>query len=110
MTIEQVKAVAEGRVWTGECALELGLVDEIGGLDRAIAVAAERAEIENFTVVKFPEQEDFMTLLLRSMSGDLESRALRARLGSHYETFRRISDIQYMNGIFALMPFGLNVY
>ena len=110
MELEQVKALADGRVWTGECALALGLVDEIGGIDRAIAIAAERAEIENFTVVRFPEQEDFMTLLLRSMSGDLESRVLRARLGSHYETFRRISDIRYMNGVFALMPFGLNVY
>ena len=110
MELEQVKALADGRVWTGECALALGLVDEIGGIDRAIVIAAERAEIENFTVVRFPEQEDFMTLLLRSMSGDLESRVLRARLGSHYETFRRISDIRYMNGVFALMPFGLNVY
>jgi len=109
MTLEQVKAVAEGRVWTGECALRLGLVDELGGLDRAIAIAAEKAELENFSIVKFPEQEDFMTLLLRQMSGDLESRFLRARLGRHYDTFRHISNVQNMNGIFALMPFTVDI-
>ena len=109
MTLEQVKAVAEGRVWTGEDALRLGLVDELGGLDRAIAIAAERAELENFTIVRFPEQEDFMTLLMRSVSGDLESRMLRARLGRHYETFRHITQAQNMNGVFALMPFSVEI-
>jgi protease-4 len=110
MTVEQIKAVAEGRVWTGESALELGLVDELGGLDRAIALAAEKAELESFAIVEYPEKEDFMAILLRGLSGDdLESRFLRSKLGSQYETFKYISNFENMNGIFALMPFGVEI-
>jgi len=110
MTAEQVKAVSEGRVWTGESALEFGLIDELGGLDRAIALAAEAAELENFAIVKHPEKEDFMTTLLRGMSGDLETRFLRSRLGTrNYEMLRYIGNLENMNGVFALMPFGIEV-
>jgi protease-4 len=110
MTIEQVKSVAEGRVWTGESALELELIDELGGLDRAIALAAEAAELENFGIVKYPEKEDFMTILLRGMSGDLETRFLRSRLGTrNYEMLKHIGNLENMNGVFALMPFGVEV-
>jgi len=110
MTVEEVKAVSEGRVWTGECALALGLVDELGGLDRAIALAAEAAELENFAIVNFPEKEDFITILMRGLSGDLESRFMRARLGNrNYEMLRHIGNLENMNGVFALMPFGVEV-
>lgn len=51
MTVEEVDSVAQGRVWIGEDALELGLVDELGELDDAVAIAAEFAELENYDTV-----------------------------------------------------------
>ena len=51
MTVEEVDTVAQGRVWIGEDALELGLVDELGELDDAVATAAEFAELENYDTV-----------------------------------------------------------
>jgi protease-4 len=51
MTVEEVDTVAQGRVWIGEDALELGLVDELGELDDAVATAAELAELENYDTV-----------------------------------------------------------
>ena len=66
MSVDEIKQIAEGRVWTGEMAKDLKLVDELGGIDRAIEVAAERAEIEDYTVMSYPKQEDFFTSLMSS--------------------------------------------
>ena len=109
MTAEQIKKIAEGRVWTGENALEIGLVDELGGLSRAIELAAEAAEIDSYAIAEYPEKEDFMTTFMREMSGNIELRFLKSKLGGQYDTFKYISNLENMNGIFALMPFGVEV-
>ena len=51
MTKEAIEKIAEGRVWTGETAKELGLVDELGGIDKALDIAVAKAGIEGYTVV-----------------------------------------------------------
>ena len=61
-----VDSIARGRVWTGREALKLGLVDALGGLDDAVAVAAERAKIENYHVVDYPSNKDILTELKES--------------------------------------------
>ena len=109
MTADQIKKIAEGRVWTGENALEIGLVDELGGLSRAIELAAETAEIDSYAIAEYPEKEDFMTTLMKEMSGSAESRFLKSKLGSQYDTFKYINNLGNMNGIFTLMPFNVEV-
>ena len=109
MTTDQIKTIAEGRVWTGENALEIGLVDELGSLSRAIELASESAGLDSYAVVEYPEKEDFMSTFLRGISGDMESRFLKSKLGEHYNTFKNISNLENMNGIFALMPFNIEV-
>jgi protease IV len=66
MTKEAVDEIGQGRVWSGENALEIGLVDELGGLDRAVKLAAELAELENYRTVDLPALTDpFQELLER---------------------------------------------
>ncbi|MBN2799543.1 MAG: signal peptide peptidase SppA [Deltaproteobacteria bacterium] len=68
MSRDAVHEVAQGRVWTGEQAVRLGLVDELGGLDKAIAKAAELAEIDGYDLVKLPRQRDFVEMLMEDLT------------------------------------------
>ena len=70
MTKEEVHAIAQGRVWTGSQALENGLVDEIGDLDRALELASEIAEIESYNIVEYPfiEENPYQKLMQSLLS------------------------------------------
>lgn len=109
-TIDEIKAIAEGRVWTGEDALGLGLVDELGGMKEAIAKAAEKADISAYRIVEYPEMEDFRTKLLKNLSASIETKVVKAQLGEFYPTYQKINAAQKMNGIYAIMPFDISVY
>ena len=65
LPVEDLKKIAEGRVWTGNMAKELHLVDELGGINRAIDIAAEYAQIDNYTIKACPEKQDFLTSMLQ---------------------------------------------
>lgn len=106
MSVDAIKAVAEGRVWLGGDALELQLVDVMGGLDDAIGMAAEMAGLtDNYAVAEYPKQKDLYTMLLEQMSGEMEVRALKSVLGDDarwYEWYRRLAGA---TGVQALMPY-----
>jgi len=106
-TTDEIKAIAEGRVWTGEDALKLGLVDKIGGLDEAIILAAERANLKEYMVKDFPEKEDFTTRLLKSFGEDVETKFIKAKLGENYRLFKYIKDVEKLNGIQARLPYEI---
>jgi protease-4 len=75
-TPEKIDALAQGRVWTGRQAKQNGLVDELGGLDRAVAVAKERAKIaadSDVELVVYPPRKSFYELLSEQMSGSSDS-------------------------------------
>ena len=105
--VEEIKAIAEGRVWTGEDALRLGLVDKIGGLDEAIALAVKKADLKAYNVKAFPAKEDFATKLMKSFGEDMETRFMKAQLGEQYKLFREIKNLENMNGIQARLPYEL---
>lgn len=101
-----VDSIGQGRVWSGIDALEIGLVDEIGGIDKAIAYAADKAGLTDYSIKDFPKSQDLIQTLL---SGDIPEPYTKAlikkKLGnnySYYETFERISTLE---GVQALMPF-----
>ena len=77
MTKEAIEKIAEGRVWTGETAKELGLVDELGGIDKALDIAVAKAGIEGYTVVSYPEKQPSMpSHFLQTDSTDGKNRRL----------------------------------
>ena len=86
-TKEEIDAIGQGRVWTGNQALELGLVDALGGVDLAIKTAAELAEVENYSISEYPAKKEFFMQILESSSGNLNDRIWMGIMGK--ETFRQ---------------------
>jgi len=81
MTQDDIKKIAEGRVWLGKDALEIGLVDSLGNIDDAIAKAAQLAGIESYDINYYPEKKDPMEQMLKMLTGeDTEEERLIARL------------------------------
>jgi protease-4 len=106
-TVEDIKTIAEGRVWTGEDALKIGLIDAIGGLDEAILMAAKKADLTAYQVRELPEKEDFATKIMKSLGEDMETKILKSQLGEHYNILRQVKQYENFNGIQARMPYGL---
>lgn len=80
-TKEEIDRIGQGRVWTGNQALERGLVDKLGNLDDALKVAAEKANIESYKTTRYPEKKDFMTELLKGSIGGAKVKALKTIMG-----------------------------
>ncbi len=107
MTPDQIKAIAEGRVWTGEDALKIGLVDKIGGLDDAIKMAVNKAELKTYNIKEYPEKEDFATKFMKNFSKDVETKIIKSQLGDQYNTFLQLKNLGKINGIQARMSYDL---
>jgi len=105
MSVDAIKAIAEGRVWTGEEAIKNGLVDVLGGIDEAVAIAAEKAGLDAYQIREYPAKEDFATKLMKSMTSDLESKWMKAYLGDQYQAVRHLKEAREMQGIQARMEY-----
>ena len=113
LTAERVHEVAEGRVWTGRQAKQLGLVDELGGLDRAIAIAKQRAKIpqdQEVELVVYPPKRSLYEIVASEWRGDTEARAISTwlRTTGLGDPLRSVSLLRlFRRGEpLALMPFG----
>lgn len=110
MTKEAIEKIAEGRVWTGETAQKLGLVDELGGIDKALDIAVAKAGIEGYTVVSYPAKQDFFSSLLDTKPTNyVESQLLKSKLGEFYQPFGLLKKLQEQSMIQARIPFELNI-
>ena len=110
MTKEAIEKIAEGRVWTGETAKKLGLVDELGGIDKALDIAVAKAGIEGYTVVSYPAKQDFFSSLLDTKPTNyVESQLLKSKLGEFYQQFGLLKNLQEQSMIQARIPFELNI-
>ena len=89
-TKEEIDAIGQGRVWTGNQALELGLIDAIGGIDLAIEEAAILAEIENYSIKERPSKKDFFMELLESSSESLTERVWMGIIGKEVYQQKRM--------------------
>ena len=93
-TQEKIDAVAQGRVWTGHQALERGLVDEIGGLDRAIRLAKERAKLDvskDVELLVYPQKPSIFDIFAHSFGGTSAARiAATSQLAGQWEQARAI--------------------
>lgn len=103
-----VDSIGQGRVWSGVDALELGLVDEIGGIDKAIEYAAKQADLTDYSFKYYPKQQDLMQQLL---SGNIQKpytkSLLQKRLGKNYSYLQAMENIESLDGIQALMPYSV---
>lgn len=102
-TVDQIKAIAEGRVWDGREALRIGLVDKLGGLDTALADMAKELGAESWSVERYPKTKDDVLTALLMMSDRMEQSALERKLGDVAEIYRTIESIRQYQGVQARM-------
>ncbi len=113
MTFEEVDAIGGGRVWAGEDALDNGLIDMFGGLERSIEVAAEMAGLENYRIKSLPTLEDPLTMIMKELKGGAMSRSsriIKQELGDMYIHYRTLKEIREMHGVQAIMPFEIELH
>ena len=109
MTTEAIEKVAEGRVWTGITAKEIGLVDELGDLDKALEIAAEKAEIETYSTISYPKEGDLFSSLLESGKNDYIEGKMSETFGEYYDYLKFIENLKDADRIQARMPFDLRI-
>ena len=111
MTMEQVENIAQGRVWLGQDAIKLKLVDQLGGLDDAIAKAAKLAKMNDYETASYPSPLSTWEQLLGSYIGgdDLLNGKMQAYLGEFYEPFKIINDAKHMDKVQARMPYIIKI-
>lgn len=102
-------SIAQGRVWTGNQAVKIGLVDELGGIDKAIEEAAKLANLEDYSLNSFPKKRDFFESFLSDQKEELTTRAMKEYLGSDYQLFKTIKEIKEQDFIQARMPYDINI-
>ena len=108
LPIEKVLDIAAGRVWTGVQAQEIGLVDALGGLNNAIAIAAEKADLENYRVEEITGVEDPFTALLSQFGAKIKASILRSEMDSEtYALYNKVKNITSKNGVMAMMPYEI---
>ncbi|MDD4362313.1 MAG: signal peptide peptidase SppA, partial [Bacteroidales bacterium] len=107
MENSQIRKIGEGRVWTGEQALERKLVDELGYLEQAIDAAVELAELDKYRVVSYPEKKDLMTKVLESMNKNVKTQLIKSYLSEHFPALQKLTETKLEPGILARMPYNL---
>ncbi len=108
LPVDSVDAIGQGRVWSGEDALKIGLVDVLGGLQTAIDIASEKAGIKEFGIKYYPEKDKFLILLENTFSETKRS-VIKEELGKAYEYYQNIKNIKKINGIQTRMPYYLEI-
>lgn len=110
MTVEEVKEIGSGRVWNGIDAREIGLVDEFGGLDEAVEIAAEHAEIEDYIVNNYPKRKDPFKEFFSNFGMSMKSKIIENEMGESYQYFKYLKDVTEMEPIQARLPFQYEIH
>lgn len=109
MTTEQIDAIGQGRVWTGEQALEIGLVDLLGDLELAEQIAAEKAGIENYSLIAYPEKDSPLALLKDAVKEDYIDAHVTSALGQWADDLMFLGNLNTMDHIQARMPYAIHI-
>jgi protease-4 len=115
MTKEQVHEVAQGRVWTGVMAKEVGLVDELGGLEKAIEIAAKEANLTEYKLKEYPKVQDQLELIVNKMTGNtsFQSKVKEMTKYTGFESYAHyLSEFEKFgtkHSVQAIMPFDISV-
>ena len=107
LSVEHVDSVGQGRVWAGKDAISLGLVDELGSLEDAIAAAAELAGVSDYGIINYPIQKDWLTQMLETDTEVKMDKALRQELGELYYTYKSLKTVTEAKGVQAKLPFDI---
>ncbi len=111
ITVAEADSLGQGRVWSGVDAKRLGLVDELGTLEEAIAEAANLAGLETYGIKKFPKYKSGLERFLEDMSGaQTKQQLIEEEIGTEtYTILKQIKSVMEQKGVQARMPFVLDI-
>ncbi|WP_299338387.1 signal peptide peptidase SppA [uncultured Prevotella sp.] len=110
MSVDAVEKVAQGHVWVGQDALKIKLVDQLGGLDDAVAKAAKLAKLDEYYTASYPGKADWLDQFTSAMSsGSYIDNQMRVAMGEYYSTFMLLKDINKQSAIQARIPYMVNI-
>lgn len=107
LTHDELHAIAQGRVWTGEDALKIGLVDVLGGLEDAIRIAAQKAGIEKYNLTEYPVVKSPIEELFAEFTTEVKARLLKEELGTFYTTWEQMKNKVENQGLLARIPYDI---
>ena len=110
VAVEEIAKIAEGRVWTGSKAKEIGLVDELGDLDKAVAIAAQKAGLADYSVKAYPEEKPLIEKLMDTKKEDYMETMARETFAGYYNSVKFLRNIGNCDRIQARLPFELNIW
>jgi len=105
-----VDKIGEGRIWSGLQAKKIGLVDEIGGLDKAIEIAADISELENYRIVEYPEIRDPFEVFIETLYDDVSLQLFGSELNDIIEHYSKAINLIKGNKIQTRLPFDMNEF
>lgn len=108
-TPANIDSVGQGRVWSGENALEIGLVDKLGGVDEAVRIAQRMAKLEKYRIVELPELPDPIAELVKSLTGDAKMYFGKLVFGEDYEYMKILKTMQGRDQIQARLPYDITL-
>jgi protease-4 len=109
-TVEYVDSIGQGRVWSGINAMEIGLIDEFGGIVKAIDIAAKKAGITEYRFECFPKQKDPFEDLVQQILGNTEETMVKKHLGQSYIFYKKLSNAMSAKGVQARLPYDIEIY
>ncbi len=109
LKVSQVDSIAQGRIWSGIDAKRIGLIDEFGGLNKAITAASEMAEITDYRIRELPEQKDPFEELFKAMFEKSKTSYLENKLGNNYKYYKYLKSLSKAKGVQARIPFYLEI-
>ena len=109
LSVAFVDSIGQGRVWTGEQALKLGLVDRTGHIEDAIKSAAKKANLTEYKIVNYPEQKSGLMSLLDKSGNNVKAYFVKQELGESYVYYKKLKEIINLKGIQAKMPYDFTI-
>ena len=107
MTKAAIDSIGQGRVWTGEQAIEKGLVDELGGIEKAIAVAAKLANLKDYKLVEVSGSKDFLKDLFEKQLDEVKLNVVKQLMGEDFEYFKTLNLIKSAPAIQTRLPYDV---
>ncbi len=95
-TQEYINSIGQGRVWTGEQALKIGLVDKLGNINDAIKSAAKKANLKGYKIVNYPEQKSIFSKLESGLSSHIKAHFIQSELGEEYKYYQQVKAVSKM--------------
>lgn len=109
MTTEQVDRIAQGRIWSGKTAKEIGLVDVLGGLDVAIDIAAKKSGLSEYEIAEYPKQENSLERIFNKKTDEVVERVAADYLGDHIRLVKYVKSLRLKSGVQARIPYSVEI-